>query len=427
MTAVNPFRPSSPVNPGMFVGRVGEIRRIESLLMQTRAGRPSHFIVVGERGIGKSSLLLYAQYAAQGNLMVDGSKLAFLVIYTTISSESTQLSLMRRVERDLHRRLADTDPAREFWQKAWSFLQRIETSSIKLRPEDTFDDSELMLDEFASTLAQVCERIRQPRGICTTQHDGVFILVDEADNAPASLRLGTFLKLLVERLQREHCDHVMLGLAGLPELRSVLLESHPSSLRIFDQLDLGRLSDEEVRQVVRVCLESEAGGSMAKSITPEAERMLVRLSEGYPHFIQQFGYSAFDIDVDNCIDEDDVIKGAFGRGGALDLIGDRYYRDNFYNRIQKDSYRRVLRIMADNSDEWVTKAHIRSRFSGKDSTLNNALQALRGRHIILAKEGEKGVYRLQHRGFALWIKFCTTDRDEVQQSLAQAVSNSEKQ
>ena len=33
-------------------------------------------------------------------------------------------------------------------------------------------------------------------------------------------------------------------------------------------------------------------------------------------------------------------------GGALDLIGDRYYRDAFYNRISKESYRQVLRIMA---------------------------------------------------------------------------------
>jgi hypothetical protein len=29
-TKINPFRPSSPVNPGMFVGRVDELKRLEA-------------------------------------------------------------------------------------------------------------------------------------------------------------------------------------------------------------------------------------------------------------------------------------------------------------------------------------------------------------------------------------------------------------
>ena len=60
--------------------------------------------------------------------------------------------------------------------------------------------------------------------------------------------------------------------------------------------------------------------------------------------------------------------------------------------------------MADKLDDWITKAEIRAGFKGKESTLNNALKALRDRHIILAKEGERGVYRLQHKAFAIWIK-----------------------
>jgi phage terminase Nu1 subunit (DNA packaging protein) len=40
--------------------------------------------------------------------------------------------------------------------------------------------------------------------------------------------------------------------------------------------------------------------------------------------------------------------------------------------------------------------------------LDNALHALRKRHIIVSKEGERGVYRLQNRGFAFWIKLYAT-------------------
>ena len=107
-------------------------------------------------------------------------------------------------------------------------------------------------------------------------------------------------------------------------------------------------------------------------------------------------------------------------------IGDRYYRDDYYNKIQKDSYRQVLRIMADSWNQWVSKQDIRSKFRGKASTLDNALHALRDRKIILAKEGEKGVYRLQHRGFALWIKLFTSDPRDIQTQLEATAGGAEQ-
>ena len=140
------------------------------------------------------------------------------------------------------------------------------------------------------------------------------------------------------------------------------------------------------------------------TITDDAKHHLSYYSEGYPHFIQQFAFSAFAADQDNLIDVEDVASGAFGKRGAMELIGDRYYRDSYYTKIQKESYRQVLRIMADKLDDWVTKKEIKSKFKGPESTLDNALFALRDRQIILAKEGERGVYRLQHKGFAWWMR-----------------------
>ncbi|MGA8216312.1 MAG: hypothetical protein WB799_22165 [Candidatus Sulfotelmatobacter sp.] len=193
--------------------------------------------------------------------------------------------------------------------------------------------------------------------------------------------------------------------------------SHQSSLRLFDELVLGRLSTGEASQVVDGGLRraNNVNGQQT-SITDDAKAHLVYYSEGYPHFIQQFGYSAFAADTDDVIDVDDVGRGGFGKRGALDLIGDRYYRDSYYNKIQKESYRQVLRIMADKLDDWVTKKEIKAKFRGSDSTLDNALFALRDRDIILAKEGERGVYRLHHKGFAWWLKLYTTDSSTLQQA-----------
>jgi hypothetical protein len=106
------------------------------------------------------------------------------------------------------------------------------------------------------------------------------------------------------------------------------------------------------------------------------------------------------------------MTGAVGESGAINSIGNRYYRNDFYNKIQKDSYRQVLRIMAEHLDEWVDKESIRQQFKGKPATLDNAIYALRNRHIIMSQEGAKGVYRLQNRAFAYWVKlYATPERD----------------
>ncbi len=39
--------------------------------------------------------------------------------------------------------------------------------------------------------------------------------------------------------------------------------------------------------------------------------------------------------------------------------------------------------------------------------LDNAIHTLRELNFIVAKEGERGSYRLVHRGFALWIQMFT--------------------
>ncbi len=405
----NPFRPNSPVNPGMFVGRIQEIERLEQALVQTKSGEPAHFMITGERGIGKTSLLLYLKALAKGDILFNSLSFNFLILDLDVDTYSTQLGLINRIKMHLDKQLGESEPARIFLKDAWSFLQRVRimNSGIDNKPNTASD--EVILDEFALTLAQVCKRtcglVSDSESPFSAKYDGILLIIDEADNCSPQLQLGSFLKLLTERLQRNDCTNMLVSLAGMPELRTKMHESHPSSLRIFEDVQLGRLTNTEVDRVISICLESANKQNDEKIlITDEAKQILVNYSEGYPHFIQQFGYSAFAADTDGTIDKNDVERSAFGSRGALELIGDRYYRNDFYNRIQQDSYRQVLRIMAEDLDGWVTRAKIKSQFKGKDSTLNNALKALRDRHIILSQEGKKGIYRLQHKGFALWIK-----------------------
>lgn len=401
---INPFNPNSPTGPGMFAGRLKEIETIEQVLFQTKANKGHGFLLIGQRGIGKTSLLNLVKYQAEGSIEVQGQKLNFLVIEIDITKETTLFTIIKKIELSLKRKLARSEPTRKLFSDIWNFLGKVEVGGVKVNTSKDFD-KELFFEEFSYSLADTLKRITSKVGDkFDSTHDGILLIVDEADNATKELDLGTFLKLLMERLQKEGTQQFMVGISGLPKTKEILIESHPSSIRIFEELYLDRLSNSDIQYVIKRVLDhSQAVNGIRTEIENEAEQNLIRLSEGFPHFIHQYGYCAFDLSDGVTITGKNVQEGAFGSNGAIEKIGDKYYRDDFYNKIKVDSYRQVLIIMAEKLDDWVTKKHIKSKFIGQAATLDNAINALRTRGIILSKEGAQGTYRLQDKGFAWWI------------------------
>ena len=153
---INPFEPFAPVYPGCFVGRLDELRRLKSALVQTTAGKPANFMITGERGIGKTSLLNYLKYAAEGLIPIDGAKLSFIVIDTDVDQSTTQLGLISKIQLGFEKALGKHESARDFVKKAWNFLQRVEAGGIRLG-ESQKEPDELLLDQFSYSLAEYSE------------------------------------------------------------------------------------------------------------------------------------------------------------------------------------------------------------------------------------------------------------------------------
>ncbi len=95
--------------------------------------------------------------------------------------------------------------------------------------------------------------------------------------------------------------------------------------------------------------------------------LISQLSEGYPHFLQEFAFKAFEIDTDNNICSEDVKEAAFGNIGALHQLGHKYFNDLYFTQIGSDDYRRVLQAMSRFSDDWVNRTMIKSEISIKDT------------------------------------------------------------
>ncbi len=406
----NPFRPSSPVFKGMFAGRSREIHRTDEILFQTKFGNPTNVLIIGERGIGKSSLLLVANYFSKGELQLSTETHNFLTVQVSLNKEMSLLDFAKKIKNALSREISKLDKSIDYIKKTWDFIQRIEIagSGIK-KPESSLknsDVSESLIYSIVDTVRTLTTKNAISDLGLKSQKDGLVILLDEADNASKTINLGSFIKTLSETLVMEDCNKVLFVLAGLPGLRDVLIESHESSLRLFEEFELSALSKNEVFQVSKkgIAEYNEKYPDEVLTIDENALDSIYTFSEGYPHFVQQICSSALLKDEDSFISEEDVTNGIVGKGGAVDILGTRYYKDLFYNRINVDSYRQILIIMAQNWNEWVTKDEIRKKFKGKSSALNNGIKALKERNIILTKRGSRGNYRLQWVSFAFWIR-----------------------
>jgi hypothetical protein len=196
----------------------------------------------------------------------------------------------------------------------------------------------------------------------------------------------------------------VIGLAGLPSVIQKLKQSHESSARLFTILNLEPLSTPERLRVVQIGLgEAESKNGFEVTITDDAIDMLSELSEGYPNFVQQFAYSAFEADTDNCIDIEDVRRGAYGESGALAQLGLKYFNEMYHTKIASEDYRKVLNAMATHGDEWVSRREIIQESEVTETSVSNALNALKERKIIWTEDGRRGFYRLPTKSFAAWI------------------------
>jgi Cdc6-like AAA superfamily ATPase len=179
----------------MFIGRIDEIRAVEQAFIQTRAGQPKHFMVTGERGIGKTSLLNYMRWVAQGDITsLHDEKFNFLVLDLDIEKGTTPIALSRKIERALQYELGKTEPARDFLFKTWDFVRRIEAGGVSLPDGEKSQDAENLLDELAYSLSGTLERVcdtGSDGSVFSARYEGVLLCIDEADSASKQLQFGS--------------------------------------------------------------------------------------------------------------------------------------------------------------------------------------------------------------------------------------------
>src|SRR3989344_5429597 len=166
----NPFNPEIPAKPEFFVGRGREIEQFSKYLYQTMNSSPMNIAIVGNRGMGKTSLLAKYQNIAKTNncLVVRISNYEGQVQSIKDLSEFIVSNIKREIiiEKPLEKM---KQGVKEFISK-FKFSVEIEKIELSLKKEDVII-SGLLRDK----LKEIWENLKE-------EYNAIVILIDEAES-----------------------------------------------------------------------------------------------------------------------------------------------------------------------------------------------------------------------------------------------------
>ncbi len=391
----NPFRPGAPVPPGIFAGRFKELEQIQKCIYQTINDRPQNLLIFGERGIGKTSIALCSKWISEGELETfENEKLNLFTIMISVNTRMNFEEVLTNIILQAQRKIGETQLLGVF-KKIWSHLEEIKFGPVAFKKAIENKEISLASDEFCYFLEGLWDIIKD-------QYSGVVIIIDEFDRLLDFSGIASFLKTLLERLGADSYSRFMFLISGMGDLKEKLYKDHASVLRNFEPVELKTMPDNEAEQVINKALQETT-----VKITKEGLDLIISLAEGYPHFLQEIGYSAFEVDIDNEIGEEDVRDGVLGTEfypGSIKRLGDQYFYRMFQLDIQSDIYREILSIIAIEDAQFVSRQTILSKFSKKKTVLGSYLKNLVERQILIKDKTRFGFYALPSKMFKIYIR-----------------------
>ena len=370
----SPFTPGMPVPPEFFVGRENEIKQmIESIAKSAEMKSLERIFVLGERGIGKSSLCRLAMAIAEDRHQILG-------IHVFLGGVTSLEEMVRRI----FERLLQESREKIWFQNVRDFLgnhiKEVGLFGVSLQFEASKQDLAKAVSDFAPVLRNLLERLG-------SQKKGFMLVLDDLNGLATEPRFAHWLKSTIDEIATSRASlPLTLVLVGLPERRRQLIESQPSLDRIFSLINIDRFNEEETIQFYE-----KAFGKVNVKVEKDAMQLLWRFSGGYPAFLHEIGDAVFKVDEDGSIDEQDANIGVML---AAQVIGVKYIEPKVLDAIKSDRYRGILKKIADPPQKIFLKDELRKRLSQTEvKVLDNFLQKMKQLGVLRQPpEAERGIY-----------------------------------
>lgn len=277
----NPFSPGAGSPPPELAGRETIIEQAEVLLGRVRAHRPEKsLLLTGLRGVGKTVLLNEIE------------RMATDMDYRTIlveAHEGKSLPVLlaphlRRLLFDLDRIAGAGDQVRRGLGVLKSFLSAVKITvgeidiGLDIEPEIGAADSGDLEVDLPSLFVAVAEAA-QERGVA------VAIMIDEIQYF-STAELSALI-MAMHKMQQRLLPVVLIA-AGLPILPGLAGESKSYAERLFGFPEVGALPEPDAVRALQ-----DPVRAAGESFDPAALHEIYRLTKGYPYFLQEWGYQAW--------------------------------------------------------------------------------------------------------------------------------------
>jgi len=324
----NPFAPGAGSRPPALTGRDDIITSSRVALERVKAGRHAKSIMLlGLRGVGKTVLLVRIGEIAE--------EVGFLTVLVEAPEERRLAGLIVPKLRAILYKLSAVEKARTLANRAMAALRNFASAfkvshaefEVGVAPHPGLaasGDLETDLTELFITIAEAARVAEKP----------VAMLIDEIQYLENDDLAALIVAL--HRIGQRGLPLIVFG-AGLPQIAAVSGEAKSYAERLFDFPDVGPLDEEAAAEAIRTPID-EAGAA----IEDDALEFVVRKTERYPYFIQEWGSHAWKTAEAAPIDLEDVEAASSSAVAALDASFFRVRFDRLTPREQD-----YLRAMAE--------------------------------------------------------------------------------
>lgn len=315
----NPFAPGAGSRPPELAGRESILQDAKIAVQRALIGKPNRSqMLLGLRGVGKTVLLNKIEEIAENSGHItsfieapEGKSLSELLV-PKINQALRKLSLSEQAKAKAHLAL------RALRSFASVFSLSYGDVSLSVDPEVGVADSGDLESDLPELFVRVGEAAKAAGKAWT-------LLIDEVQY----LRQGDLAALIValHKISQKDLPVLFFG-AGLPQVAALSGDAKSYAERLFHYPAVGPLLSDDARTAIRQPIEDEG-----ERISDDALKEILQKTQGYPYFLQEWGYQCWNIAQGQQIE---VADAAHAAGEATRRLDDGFFKVRFDRLTPKE-------------------------------------------------------------------------------------------
>jgi hypothetical protein len=277
----NPFNPGAGSQPPELTGRDAILESADIAISRVRNGRSAQGqILVGLRGVGKTVLLNRIYSMAEGQ----GAKAVLIEANEDRTLASMLLPPLRQILFSLDAMANTSEKVKRGLRVLRSFITGLKAKVGELELEFGSDMERGTADsgDLASDLGELFLAVAEA---AQDRETAIVICIDELQYL--SVKEFGALIMAIHKVTQRSLPMLLVG-AGLPQILALAGKSKSYAERLFTYPSIGPLEREDALAALERPVENEGA-----SFETAALELILKQTEGYPYFIQEWGKEAW--------------------------------------------------------------------------------------------------------------------------------------